>query len=107
MAHSDADLFARGVATLLASWEAYASSCDGAELKRLPGVSVAVFPSGPERAFYNNALLERDLGRTASAAAVDATEATYRSAGIERYAVWIHESDEAMRDELGRRGYRI
>ncbi len=107
MAHSDADLFARGVATLLASWEAYANGCDGAELRRLAGVSVAVFPSGPERAFYNNALIERGLGRDAGAAAVEATEAAYRSAGIDHYAVWVHEGDEAMRDELGHRGYTV
>ena len=54
-------------------------------------------PEGPERAVYNNALLDRDLGHTERAAAVDAMAAAYRSAGIDRYAAWVHESDEGMR----------
>ena len=33
--------------------------------------------------------------------------AAYRSAGIERYAAWVHESDEGMRAELSGRGYTI
>jgi GNAT superfamily N-acetyltransferase len=56
---------------------------------------------------YNNALLDRDLGPGSRAAAVDAMEAVYRSAGVERYAAWVHESDEAMRAELSRRGFAI
>jgi len=62
----------------------------------------------PERsraAIYNNALLERDLDPTERATAVDAMEATYRSAGVDRYAAWVHESDEGMRAELSSRGY--
>ena len=61
----------------------------------------------PERAVYNNALLDRDLGRTERTAAVDAMVAAYRSAGIDRYAAWVHESDEGMRAELSGRGYTI
>jgi hypothetical protein len=53
----------------------------GVVLQRLDGVSAAVFPSGPERDVYDNALLERDLGPTQRAAAVDAMEAAYRSGG--------------------------
>ena len=60
---TDSDLYVRGAATLFASWEEYARGSAGAALKRLDGVSAAVFPSGPERAVYNNALLDRDLGR--------------------------------------------
>ena len=33
--------------------------------------------------------------------------AAYRSAGIDRYAAWVHESDEGMRSELSGRGYTI
>ena len=33
--------------------------------------------------------------------------AAYGSAGIERYAAWVHESDEGMRAELSGRGYTI
>ena len=60
---TDAELYRRGRDTLLASWEAYACGAVGAAVKRLPGVTVAVFPDEPERAVYNNALLHRDLGR--------------------------------------------
>jgi ribosomal protein S18 acetylase RimI-like enzyme len=103
----DNDLYIRGAATLLASWEEYARGSAGATLERLNGVSAAVFPSGPERAVYNNALLDRDLGPTERAAAVDAMEAAYISAGVDRYAAWVHESDEGMRAELSRRGYTV
>jgi hypothetical protein len=57
------DLYRRGVATLLAAWEAHARGARGASVRRHPGVAVAVFPSGPERAVYNNAVLDRDLDR--------------------------------------------
>ena len=60
-APTDADLYVRGVQTLLASWQAYAGGSRDAAVLRFPGVTTAVFPSEPERAFYNNALLERGL----------------------------------------------
>jgi ribosomal protein S18 acetylase RimI-like enzyme len=104
---TDRELYARGGATLLASWEEYARGSAGAALLRLSGVAAAVFPGEPERAVYNNALLDRDLGATERAAAVDAMQAAYAAAGIERYAAWVHESDEAMRAELSARGFRI
>jgi hypothetical protein len=44
---TDADLYRRGVATLLASWEEYARGSVGAAVCRLPGVAVAVFPNEP------------------------------------------------------------
>ena len=31
----------------------------------------------------------------------------YRSASVDRYAAWVHESDEGMRAELSGRGYTI
>ncbi len=104
---TDDGLYVRGIATLLASWEKFARGSAGAALERLNGVSAAVFPSAPERLVYNNALLDRDLGPAERAAAVDAMEATYGSAGVERYAAWVHESDEGMRAELGSRGYTV
>jgi GNAT superfamily N-acetyltransferase len=104
---SDDQLYLRGSETLLASWAQYARGSDGAALRRLSGVAAAVFPNDPERAVYNNALLDRDLGRTERTAAVDAMAAAYRSAGIDRYAAWVHESDEGMRAELSGRGYTI
>jgi len=103
----DAELYARGAATLLASWEAYASGAPGAALARVDGVAVAVFPRGPERSVYNNALLERDLAPAARAAAVDAMEAAYRTAGVAGYAAWVHETDAGMRAELSERGYAV
>jgi GNAT superfamily N-acetyltransferase len=101
------DLYARGAATLLASWEQYARGSAGAALRRLNGVAAAVFPREPERSVYNNALLDRDLGPTERAAAVDAMEAAYDSRGVDRYAAWVHESDEGMRTELSGRGYTV
>jgi hypothetical protein len=64
---SDADLYRRGVKTLLASWEVYARGCPGAAVIRSPGVAVAVFPHGPEREFLNNALLEQNLAASGRA----------------------------------------
>ena len=102
-----AELYLHGSDTLLASWEAYARGATGAAVLRLPGVAAAVFPHEPERAVYNNALLERDLGPGERSAALDVMEAAYAAAGVARYAAWVHESDPAMRDELERRGYTL
>jgi ribosomal protein S18 acetylase RimI-like enzyme len=104
---TDDDLYARGAATLLASWQQIARGSSGAALLRLGGVATAVFPEEPERGVYNNALLDRDLGATERARAVDAMQAAYSAAGIERYAAWVHESDEGMRGELSARGFTI
>ena len=104
---TDPDLYRRGMATLLASWDEYARAASGAALRRLPGVAVAVFPEGPERDVYNNALLERGLGSAARAAAVAAMEAAYAAAGVESFAAWVHETDTAATADLEGRGYRL
>ena len=104
---TDDELYVRGSETLLASWAQYARGSAGAALRRMSGVAAAVFPEGAERSVYNNALLDRGLGRAERATAVDAMAAAYRSAGIDRYAAWVHESDEGMRAELSARGYAI
>jgi hypothetical protein len=104
---TDIDLYRRGSATLLASWAAYARGATGAALRRLPGVAAAVFPGGPERTVYNNALLEPDLPADARRVAVDAMEAAYAGAGVHAFAAWVHESDEAMRADLQARRYRV
>jgi ribosomal protein S18 acetylase RimI-like enzyme len=106
-ARTDSDLYRRGAATLLASWEEYARGAAGAALRRLPGVAVAVFPNEPERGVYNNALLERDLAAAERADALDAMEAAYARAGVRRFAAWAHETDLALRTDLERRGYTI
>jgi ribosomal protein S18 acetylase RimI-like enzyme len=104
---TDADLYLRGAGTLLASWEEYARGSTGAAVYRSPGVATAVFPNEPERAVYNNALLERDLAAAERVDALDAMEAAYAVAGVTRFAAWVHESDEAMRADLERRGYTL
>jgi ribosomal protein S18 acetylase RimI-like enzyme len=104
---SDAELYRRGAATLIASWEEYARGATGAAVQRAPGVAAAVFPHEPERAVYNNAFLARDLAGAARAGAIDAMEAVYAAAGVTRFAAWVHESDQAMRGDLERRGYTL
>jgi GNAT superfamily N-acetyltransferase len=102
---SEGDLYARGVATLLASWAQYAKGSDGATVQRLDGVAAAVFPSEPERDVYNNAVLECHLAAAERAEAIAGMEAAYETAGVAHYAAWVHESDTAMRCDLERRGY--
>jgi ribosomal protein S18 acetylase RimI-like enzyme len=94
------ELYARGMATVVASWGEYARGAPGASVQRLPGVSAAVFPEGPERAVYNNAVLERPE-------AVGAMEAAYAEAGIGAFAAWTHETDAPVRSELEGRGYAV
>lgn len=102
-----ADLYRRGATTLLACWEAYAHGCPDAAVIRAPGVAAAVFPAAPERAFLNNALLERDLTASGRAGALAVMETAYASAGVTRFAAWVHETDQAMREDLQARGYTV
>jgi GNAT superfamily N-acetyltransferase len=104
---TDSDLYLRGTETAVACWEEFARARIDASIERLPGVAIAVFPSEPERAVYNNAILERDLTAAERTDSLDAMEAAYAAAGITRFAAWVHESDRAMRDELVRRGYAL
>jgi GNAT superfamily N-acetyltransferase len=104
---TDVDLYRRGCDTLVASWAEYARGAVGASVQRFPGVGVAVFPNEPERTVYNNALMERGLEPAERRAAHEAMEAAYAEAGVTRFAVWVHESDAAMRVDLERRGYRL
>lgn len=104
---TDAELFRRGAETLIASWEEYSRGAAGAFVQRFPGVAIAVFPSEPERAVYNNALLARDLPIVKRADAIDAMEAAYAGASVARFAAWVHESDETMRGDLEHRGYTV
>jgi ribosomal protein S18 acetylase RimI-like enzyme len=104
---NDWDLYDRGVATLLASWEVYARSSPGAAVIRLPGAAAAVFPEEPERGIYNNAVLGRELASADRVSAVAAVEETYAKADIGDFAVWAHETEVAARIDLERRGYTI
>jgi GNAT superfamily N-acetyltransferase len=103
----DDELYRRGCATLLASWEADARGAVGAAVRQLPGVAVGVFPNEPERGVYNNALLGRGLAAGDRAEALDAMTASYASAGVTRFAAWVHEGDDALRGDLERRGYTL
>jgi GNAT superfamily N-acetyltransferase len=105
--HGTTDLYERGAATLLGSWAAFARGSADAALRRDPGVASAVFPRGPERSILNNALFERDLPRGARRAAIEAMEAAYAQAGVERFAAWVHERDAPLRAELEARGYAL
>ena len=68
----DQALFDRQLATLRASWAAYAAGSPGAALRRGRGATIACFPAGPERQFYNNAILDR--GRADDARVADPDE---------------------------------
>ena len=105
LTYADDELYRRGLTTLIASWEAYARGTQGAAVLRLPGVICAVFPFPPERDVYNNAVLQRDLTIAERTQALEAMEAAYAAAGINRCAAWVHERDVAMREEVERRGY--
>jgi GNAT superfamily N-acetyltransferase len=101
------ELYERGAASVVASWAWIARGAEGAAVVRLPGVAAAVFPAGPERDVYNNALLVRGLGDAERAAAVDAMEELYATAGVDGFAAWAHETDGPLVAELERRGYRL
>jgi ribosomal protein S18 acetylase RimI-like enzyme len=102
----DRVLYERMEANLVASWATYTAGSAGAGVERVPGAVVAVFPSLPERVVYNNALLARDLDVDGAGYAITTTQAMYADAGIEGYAVWVHESDRAAIGVLDERGYR-
>lgn len=102
---SDAELYRRGAATVIASHEAYARGAREAAVVCAPGVIAAVFPHEPERGVYNNALLESNLSATERASALDAMASIYAAAGVTRFAAWVHERDTAMWGDLEQRGY--
>ena len=101
------ELYERGAASVVASWAWIARGAEGAAVVRAPGVAAAMFPAGPERDVYNNALLVRGQGDAERAAAVDAMEELYATAGVDSFAAWAHETDGPLVAELERRGYRL
>lgn len=104
---TDAELYQRGIATLIAAWEAYAHCAGDASVQRYPGVSTAVFPCEPERGIYNNAILDRRLDDAERAQALKTMQAAYAAAGVDRFAAWVHDADFAMRCDLERVGYTL
>lgn len=101
---TDAELYRCGAATLVASWQAYARGGAGA-IHRLPGAVAAVFASGAERLVYNNALVDQGLRARRRAEAIDAIRATYADAGVDSFAVWVHEREAALQRDLEARGF--
>lgn len=106
-AWTENDFYRRGEATLLAAWDACARGSAGAELVRSDGFAAGVFPSEPERSFYNNVLLRRGLDRAQRKQAIRDVESVYANAGVDRYAVWAHESEVALRAELSGSDYEL
>ena len=104
---NDCDLYRRGMGTLLASWEEYARGAVEPPCTGFRSVAAAVFPHEPERAVYNNTVLKTHLVDSERPAAVTAMEVVYTAAGVDRFAAWVHERDEAMRLDLERRGYTL
>ena len=100
-------LYERMLATLVGSWERIAEGTDGSSVDRLSGSVIALFPAGPERLFYNNSVLNRGLDRQGARQAVEEILAAYGDAGIDRYAVWAHESEAPPIAELESRGLHV
>lgn len=97
------ELFDRSVSTLVQSWGYLAKGSPGAAVIEADGAAIAAFVHEPDREFLNNTVLARgvaDLGTV-----LDTVERVYAEHGVERYAVWVHESEEATAHEIGARGY--
>jgi len=100
---NDRELYERGIATALATWEIYAAGAERASLRRGTGHHAAVFPSGPEREFLNNTVLDPGLGTAELAVVLDEVEDRY--AGVEKYAVWVTDDETRAATFLEDRGY--
>ena len=101
---STVELFDRSVATLICSWAYMAAGSPGAEVIETHGAVIAAFVHSPDREFLNNTLLTRGLSEVGPC--LDRVERVYADRGIEGYAVWVHESEGAIADEVKNRGYR-
>ncbi len=95
------------VANLLGTWTRIAEGTQGATIERAPGAAIAMFPAGPERIFYNNAVLARDLDGPRAGEAAAAVVRAYEDAGVDRYAIWAHESEKSAIAEMRRRDFRV
>lgn len=98
-----AELFARSLATLVQSWSYLASGSPSAELIEADRAAIAVFVHSPDREFLNNAVLGQGAGDLSST--LEAIERAYASRGVERYAVWVHESEAEVARQVRARGY--
>jgi GNAT superfamily N-acetyltransferase len=99
----DTELFDRSVATLVQSWKYLAAGSPGAEVIETDQAAIAAFVNPPDSGFLNNTVLNRgarEIGQT-----LDRVERLYHDRGIERYAVWVHESEEGPAGQLEARGH--
>ena len=101
---STAELFDRSVATLTRSWAYMAAGSPGAEVIETDGALIAAFVHSPDREFLNNALLTK--GKSELGPCLDKVVDVYADRGVERYALWVHESENAVAQEVRNRGYR-
>lgn len=99
------ELFDRSVATLVRSWQYLASGSPGAEVIEIDGAAIATFVHSPDREFLNNAVLALSVGDPSPVLA--AVERAYARCGVERYAVWVHESEAAVAQEVVAGGYGL
>src|SRR5262245_35122530 len=107
MTTADDPLYDRMLGNLFSCLTRIAQGTDQASRARVPGAVVALFPAGPEAAFYNNAVLARGLDGSGAAEATTAIVSAYEGAGVERYAVWVHESEQTPIAEMTGRGFRV
>lgn len=98
-------LLDRSLATLVQSWHYLAGGSPGAEVIETDGAAIAIFVHSPDREFLNNAVLTRGLADPVPV--LGEVERAYASRGIERYAVWVHESEAAVAREVVARGYEL
>jgi ribosomal protein S18 acetylase RimI-like enzyme len=101
------ELYLRGIRTNLATWTVYAAGAPGAAIHHGEGFAAGVFPEGPEREVFNNAVLDPALSDASVASALDRVEAVYAEAEVARFAVWVTEDDEPARRALADRGYSV
>ncbi len=97
------ELFDRSVATLVRSWAYLATGSPGAEVVEIDEAAIAIFLHSPDREFLNNTVLTRGMENLD--ATLKTVERAYADHNVKRYAVWVHESEEATANELEARGY--
>jgi ribosomal protein S18 acetylase RimI-like enzyme len=101
---TDRELFDRSAATLVRSWAYLALGSPGAEVVETEEAAIAAFVAPPERQFLNNAVLAR--GAVDFGGALETIERTYAERRIERFAIWVHETETEVAARLRDRGYR-
>lgn len=96
--------YVRMAASLVASWRAFATRAEGAEVRGVGEASAAIFPRGPASAIFNNALLRR--GAADVPATLHALQRAYAAAGVAPFALWVHCSDAAALAACAAAGWR-